>query len=132
VTDDFWEFIELRKQAAAAYVDGDPLPLFQILRSTSPASLFSSKGGIIEGADNVVARYRSDLTLLKTAPQADLEILHADTSGQLAYWVGFQHAIVRLPGQPQPVIVRLRVTEIFSKDDGSWKLIHRHEDRHAD
>jgi ketosteroid isomerase-like protein len=31
-------------------------------------------------------------------------------------------------GQDKPITMNLRVTEIFRKEDGDWKLMHRHAD----
>ncbi len=35
---------------------------------------------------------------------------------------------VRLGGQQNPTQRALRVTQIFRKEDGAWKLLHRHAD----
>jgi len=48
--------------------------------------------------------------------------------GALGFWTGFQVATVRIGDAPRPATMRLRVTEIFRKIDGTWKLIHRHAD----
>jgi len=35
---------------------------------------------------------------------------------------------VRLSGQQNPTQRALRVTQIFRKEGGAWKLLHRHAD----
>jgi ketosteroid isomerase-like protein len=57
------------------------------------------------------------------------QIIHMASDENLAYWVGIQRSVVKMRGQEQAVPMDLRVTEIFRREAGLWKLIHRHADR---
>jgi ketosteroid isomerase-like protein len=54
----------------------------------------------------------------------DLEVAYA--GADLAYTVGYEHGEVAIDGVRQPV--KLRVTLIYRREDGQWKLVHRHGD----
>jgi ketosteroid isomerase-like protein len=129
---DFDAFLLRRTHAAEAYVNGDAEPLSDLLARTSDATFFGPGGGAVHGADAVATRYRSDAPMFERGGTTRLEILQSGASGDVAYWVGFQHAMARLKGKPEPVPMKLRVTEVFRREDGAWKLVHRHADMLAD
>ena len=56
-----------------------------------------------------------------------LEVLGAGVSGDLAYIVGIEHTTASVAGSP-PTPYSLRVTTIFRREDGEWKVVHRHGD----
>ena len=48
-------------------------------------------------------------------------------SGDLAYTVAYEHTTAALHGgEPTPYV--LRVTTVFRREDGTWKVVHRHAD----
>ena len=56
----------------------------------------------------------------------DFEIMAADASGDFAYTVGYEHTTASMNGVPQAYT--LRVTHIYRREDGEWKVVHRHAD----
>lgn len=56
------------------------------------------------------------------------DISQKGSSGQLAFWTGYQKTKMPLSGQKKSATNKLRVTEIFRFEDEGWKMIHRHAD----
>jgi ketosteroid isomerase-like protein len=49
-------------------------------------------------------------------------------SGDLAYTVTIERSEARVSGAGSVAPMALRVTHVFRKEDGVWKLVHRHAD----
>ena len=55
------------------------------------------------------------------------ELVAAGVSGDLAYTVGYEHTTVSIDGVPAAPYT-LRVTHLYRREDGEWKIVHRHAD----
>ncbi len=55
------------------------------------------------------------------------EVVAAGVSGDLAYIVGIEHTTASVGGAP-PDTYSLRVTTVLRREDGEWKVVHRHGD----
>jgi ketosteroid isomerase-like protein len=55
----------------------------------------------------------------------DVELV--EVIGDMAYTLGFERFNGSIAGRPvKPVLVR--VTHIYRREDGEWKIVHRHGD----
>lgn len=125
---DFKQFMQQREAAARAYVRGEAAPLGALVTHHSPATFFAPRGGVRQGADDVWATYDHDAALFAPESETSFEILDMAASDGVAYWVGFQRASVRMRGSSAARQMNLRITELFRREDGAWKLVHRHAD----
>jgi ketosteroid isomerase-like protein len=57
----------------------------------------------------------------------EIEVVAAGASGDLAYLVAFEHTTASVNGAP-PEPYTLRVTTVFRREDGEWRVAHRHGD----
>jgi len=58
------------------------------------------------------------------------ELLACDVVGDMAYTAGLEHISASVEGQPRNY--RLRATQVYRREDGEWKVAHRHGDTVAE
>lgn len=56
----------------------------------------------------------------------EFEMLAADVVGDIAYTVGFEHTRATVDGEDRTY--SLRVTQVYRREAGEWKVVHRHGD----
>jgi len=54
------------------------------------------------------------------------EIIAAEVIGDMAYTAGYEHTQASVNGEPRTY--SLRATQIYRREDGEWKVAHRHAD----
>ena len=54
------------------------------------------------------------------------EMTASDVVGDMAYTVGFEHTSASVNGEPRTY--NLRATQVYRREDGEWKVAHRHAD----
>jgi ketosteroid isomerase-like protein len=54
------------------------------------------------------------------------ELMAYGVSGDLAYTVGREHTSTSIDGVPRRYV--LRATQVYRREDGEWKVVHRHAD----
>jgi ketosteroid isomerase-like protein len=127
-TEDALAEIEGRTLAALnRLVAGDPEP-FKALYSQQPdVTVFGGFGAYERGWEQVsrnvefaAARFRGG--------ELKIEPLASGMGGDLAYTVWIERGTVMVEGRDEPGSLVVRVTHIFRREDGAWKLIHRHGD----
>jgi ketosteroid isomerase-like protein len=117
----------LPQQLAAerAIHNGDAEPRSALRSHRDPVTLF---GAVLSGSgwDELDAAFKAVASWFSDSAEYDVEIVAAGASGDLAYTVGFEHNNVKVDGQQRTYT--LRVTHVYRREDGRWKIVHRHAD----
>ena len=128
-TDDFLAAVLPEYVAAETAIhNGDSAPRKALWSRAEPLTLF---GAAVTGRgwDAVsetfdwLGRSFSDCTSYEN------EVVAAGASGDLAYLVAIEHSATSINGTPQSYA--LRATTIFRREDGRWRVVHRHGDPHT-
>jgi ketosteroid isomerase-like protein len=95
-----------------------------------PVSIFGGFGGLGEtGVASVFQRYLLAAGAFQpSGAKVDFQYLVKNVQGRLAYTVAIERANVVYTGQTDPRPQTLRVTMLFRREHGDWKIVHRHAD----
>lgn len=125
--DAFLTAVIARQVVADTALHNGDAGLRKALWSTNePVTLF---GAVVSatGRDKLAPIFDSLAASFSNCSHFELEVLAAGASGDLAYTVSYEHSRLLVDGQPQSYV--LRVTHIYRREDGEWKIVHRHGDR---
>ena len=124
----FGDFMKRREAISTTYINGKADDLLGVSTTNNPATFFPPSGDQIHGANRVNAADEKGAHAFAEGSTGHFEILQSSSNGDLGFWTGVQHAKVMLKGKDKPVTMQLRTTEVFRREEGKWKLVHRHAD----
>jgi ketosteroid isomerase-like protein len=112
--------------AERAIHDGDPGPRRAMWSDRDPVTLLGAAMACITGAETVDATFDKVASFFTDCTSYDIELIAAGANGDLAYTVVFEHTSCSVRGVPNSY--RLRVTHVYRREDGEWRIVHRHAD----
>ena len=129
-SDPSWQaFLPKFEEALNRFVNGDATLWKQLASQNSDATIMGAWGAYEKGWKEVSARYDwASARLAKSGAKLNVEYLTTVVGADLAYIVTIERSEVRLVDQDKRSPMALRATQIFRKENGSWKLLHRHAD----
>lgn len=126
--EDFLSDILTRQiEAEKAIHSGDPAPRVAMWSTKDPVTLFGAWGPCKSGWGEVGPTFDWVASRFSDCTDYRFELVAADVSGDLAYTVGYEHSTKSVDGGP-PRSDTLRVTHVYRREDGEWKVVHRHGD----
>jgi ketosteroid isomerase-like protein len=106
-------------------LNGDASPLGDIWSHSATVTTMHPTGGREVGWDEVKGSWEQ-IAKLATQGKVRLSDQFIQVAGDLAYELGVEHAQFTLGGQP--VTGDIRVTNIYRRESGAWKIVHHHTD----
>lgn len=112
-------------EAELALHNGNPGPRRALWSRREPVSVLGAwrnaygQAEVLELFDNLGKSF-SDCT----SYEFELEAL--DVVGDMAYTAGLEHTSASVDGQPRTYT--LRATQVYRREDGQWRVAHRHGD----
>ena len=122
---------EVRKASGQFYaalnrmLNGDAGPLTDIWSHSAAVTTMHPIGGREVGWDKVRESWEQ-VAKLASDGKGELKDQLIRVAGDVAYEVGIEHGQVKLAGQQ--VTIEHRVTNIYQREAGAWKVVHHHTD----
>ena len=105
---------------------GDIAPRLALWSPNEPVTLFGAEL-TARGWDEVGPAFERLGASFTGSQSCEYEVLAAGASGDLGYVVAIEHSVAASYGR-EPEKYALRVTTIFRREKGEWKVVHRHGD----
>jgi ketosteroid isomerase-like protein len=118
---------QMQHEAEEALVRGDVGPRLQMWSHKDPVTLFAALGASKTGWDELEPTFHSVASRVSGGHAVTYEIVSFDLSGDLAWTVGFSRFTASIDGGPLTRYT-LRVTHLYRREGGDWKVVHEHSD----
>ena len=125
----FDEAVKEYERAMRDFFKGNPKPINDIYSSCNEISLAQLSGSFITGRNEVTEVVRQNALKYREGTTT-FETLTTFVTPEVAYIVQVERVDAKIDGKNKITPLALRVTSIFRREDGIWKLLHRHVDRY--
>lgn len=120
--------IDASHRALAEFVRGNPEPVKALFSRQDDVCLGNPFGPFVRGrtavdatADRAAAHYRDGEVV-------GFESVSSYSAGDLACYVEVERYRARIGGGSALSLVALRVTTVLRREEGAWRIVHRHAD----
>jgi ketosteroid isomerase-like protein len=122
------ELIEQFTLAQGELLKGNPEPAKKLCSHRQDVTLANPLGPVVRGWEQVAAITDHAASQVRDGEIVDVEPVMKYVTPELAYVVRVERTKAKVGGQEAVTPVNLRVTMILRREDGVWKIVHRHAD----
>ncbi|ANT50016.1 nuclear transport factor 2 family protein [Mesorhizobium amorphae] len=112
-------------EAELALHNGDPAPRRALWSRNEPVSVLGAWRNA-HGQRELEELFAALGTSFSDCTSYAFELLSYDVVGDMAYTEGFEHTSASVDGRPRTYT--LRVTQVYRREGGEWRVVHRHGD----
>jgi ketosteroid isomerase-like protein len=124
--DDFLTWVQTSLyEAEVALHNGDAAPRRALWSRSEPVSVLGAWRNA-NGQQELQELFSALGQSFSDCTSYALELHTFDVAGDMAYTAGLEHTSASIDGQPRSYT--LRATQVYRREDGEWKVSHRHAD----
>jgi ketosteroid isomerase-like protein len=112
-------------EAELALHNGDSAPRRALWSRNEPVSVLGAWRNAF-GQQEVTTLFTELANSFSDCTSSTVDILACDVSPDMAYTAVLEHTSVSVEGQPRTYT--LRATQVYRREDGKWRVAHRHAD----
>ena len=126
--DDLEQVVEQYHHALGEFMKGNHDPAKELLSKRDDVTLGNPFGPFARGWTQVVETMKRAASNYRDGEASRFDRVSENLSPDLAYIVEVEHLRSKIGGRAEVTPVSLRVTTIFRREDGRWRIVHRHAD----
>jgi ketosteroid isomerase-like protein len=124
--EDFLAWVKSRlRDAEIALHNGDAAPRLAIWSRQDPVTVLGAWRSAT-GQEELRDLFADLEASFSECTSYSYEIIAVDVMGDMAYTVGYEHTQASVNGEPRQY--SLRATQVYRREEGEWKVAHRHAD----
>jgi ketosteroid isomerase-like protein len=112
-------------EAERALHNGDPAPRRALWSRKEPVSVLGAWRNAY-GQEEIDELFTALGKSFSHCTSYAFELLACDVVGGMAYSAGLEHTSASVDGKPRTYT--LRATQVYRREDGEWRVAHRHGD----
>jgi len=124
----FDQVVEQSHLAWGEFVKGNPEPAKKLFSQREDATLGNPFGPFARGWKQVAETMDRAASHYRDGQASGFETVAKYAAPDLGYIVEVERYRAKVAGKPDIAPVALRVTSILRREDGVWKIVHRHAD----
>jgi ketosteroid isomerase-like protein len=125
---DFDQVVERSHLAWGEFVKGDPGPAKELFSRREDVTLGNPFGPFARGWEQVEATMERAASHYREGQVDGFETVAKHAASDLGYIVEVERYRAKIGGQSDVASVALRVTSVLRREDGVWRIVHRHAD----